>query len=232
MRPLAGLLIVAMTVLTGGCAAPVGVAIASYAADGALMLATDKTSTDHFISLTSGKDCAVWRAVKDQPICAARKPGEENPYDVDLDAPHREVGEGGMVSVYSASRDGGRLLTDDEAKTALETGPASATDRPDAASSPAAAAIGKGAPPVLVADVTWVEDAAPAATGRKPPARKPAMHAGRRGGKKAVAAAHPPAPARHRAAVQRKTAPRAAAVRQPKPAPARQPATGSPGSVP
>src|SRR5262245_51191046 len=130
VHPLTGLFLASMPFLLGGCGIPVGVAIASYAADGVLLLATDKTSGDHLISMGSGRDCAMWRVVKGREICIDRKPGEENPYNVAYDAPHREVGEGGMVTVYAASRQGGRLLTDEEAKVALAPKPATGTQVP------------------------------------------------------------------------------------------------------
>jgi hypothetical protein len=130
VHPLTGLFLASLPFLLGGCGLPVGVAIASYAADGVLLLATDKTSGDHLVSMGSGKDCAMWRVIKGREICVDRKPGEENPYNVDHDAPHREVGEGGIITVYAASRQGGRMLTDEEAKLALAPKPTTIGSQP------------------------------------------------------------------------------------------------------
>ncbi|MCW5748331.1 MAG: hypothetical protein KIT36_19240 [Alphaproteobacteria bacterium] len=121
VHPLPGLFLISLCLWLGGCAVPAEVAVASYAADGGLLLATDKTSNDHLLSMAAGRDCALWRAVRGRAICKNYKPGEENPYDVNYDAPYREVGEGGMVTVYTASRQGGALLTGDAAASALRS---------------------------------------------------------------------------------------------------------------
>jgi hypothetical protein len=124
VRPLAGLILMAsLPLCLAGCGVPVGVSVASYAVDGGLMWATDKSSNDHLLSMMAGQDCAMWRVIKGRQICTDHKPGEENPYNVDYDAPHREVGEGGMVTVYTASRQGGRLLTEPEAAAVLRQPP-------------------------------------------------------------------------------------------------------------
>jgi hypothetical protein len=123
VRPLTGLFLATMSLLTSGCALPLGASVASYAADGVLWLATDKTSTDHAISMSLGKDCKLWRVVKGEEVCVPFKLGEENPYDVDYLAAHREVGEGGMVTVYAAARHGGRILNDPEARDAMSRPP-------------------------------------------------------------------------------------------------------------
>jgi hypothetical protein len=124
------LFLATLPVLLNGCAAPVGVAVASYAADGVLLLTTEKTGTDHLLSISAGQDCAMWRVVRGRKICSDFKPGEENPYSVDYNAPHREVGEGGMVTVYTAARQGGRMMTEQEAKLALGGTSVAAADAP------------------------------------------------------------------------------------------------------
>jgi len=147
VHPLTLLVLATMPLLMGGCAIPVAVSIASYAADGVLLLTTDKAGSDHLLSLGTGQDCAMWRVVKGREVCSGYKPGEDrDPYRVDYDAPHREVGEGGMVTVYTAARQGGRMLSDVEAKDALRAPPtptpvqvASAA----ATSAPAADAVSK-----------------------------------------------------------------------------------------
>ncbi len=51
-------LVLGVGLMTGACAAPLAVSGASYAADGGLLVASDKTSTDHMISMVSKQDCA------------------------------------------------------------------------------------------------------------------------------------------------------------------------------
>lgn len=84
-----------LPMLTGACGAPVAVAGAGYGADGASLLGSGKTSTDHFMSMVSKKDCALWRMFRNQDICRPFD-GDPNPYHVDYDEPFRQVGEGGV----------------------------------------------------------------------------------------------------------------------------------------
>ena len=55
--------------LLGGCALPVPLQIASWALDGISVLVTQKSVTDHGISILAEKDCAVWRGVVDGELC-------------------------------------------------------------------------------------------------------------------------------------------------------------------
>jgi hypothetical protein len=87
-------LVVAVGLLTGACAAPL-VTGASYAADGGLLVASDKTSTDHMISMVSKQDCALWRVIKGRAVCKPRE-GDKDPYKVDYDDPQRTVAEDGV----------------------------------------------------------------------------------------------------------------------------------------
>ena len=68
---------------------------ASYAADGGLLVASDKTSTDHMISMVSKQDCALWRVIKGRAVCKPRE-GDKDPYKVDYDDPQRMVAEDGV----------------------------------------------------------------------------------------------------------------------------------------
>jgi hypothetical protein len=81
--------------LAGGCGAPVAVTGASYGADGVSAVATSKTTTDHFLSMVSKKDCAMWRVFRNQGVCRERE-GDPNPYKVNYDEPFRQVSEGGV----------------------------------------------------------------------------------------------------------------------------------------
>src|SRR6266850_5919925 len=88
-------LVAGLALLTGACAAPMALTGASYAADGGLLVASSKTSTDHFVSMVSNQDCALWRALRGRAVCKERE-GEQNPYDVDYTQPQRMVAEDGV----------------------------------------------------------------------------------------------------------------------------------------
>lgn len=65
----AGLALV-FTVSLSGCALPVGVTVATWAADGWSLLATNKSIIDHGISFVAEQDCALWRVFSDDAICS------------------------------------------------------------------------------------------------------------------------------------------------------------------
>jgi len=56
-------------ILLGGCALPVPFQIASWALDGISVLVTQKSVSDHGISMIAQKDCAVWRGVVEGELC-------------------------------------------------------------------------------------------------------------------------------------------------------------------
>ena len=56
-------------ILLGGCALPVPVQVASWALDGLSYLATQKTVTDHGISIVAQKDCALLRGITEGELC-------------------------------------------------------------------------------------------------------------------------------------------------------------------
>ncbi len=64
-----------------GCGVPTAVTLASYAADGASFLSTGRSVTDHGISILLQKDCALFRIVRDQPVC---KPMKKNDLVYDI----------------------------------------------------------------------------------------------------------------------------------------------------
>ena len=68
------LVLVCCTLLLGGCAIPVPLQIASWALDGISMLATQKSVTDHGISIFAQQDCAVWRGVMEGELCREAEP--------------------------------------------------------------------------------------------------------------------------------------------------------------
>jgi hypothetical protein len=61
-----------------GCALPPAFQIASLMAEGISLGATGKTTTDHIISAARQQDCALYRALNEDPICrdttVARRP--------------------------------------------------------------------------------------------------------------------------------------------------------------
>jgi len=87
--------VVGLSLLTGACGAPLALTAAGYGADGVSLAETDKTVADHFVSMVSKKDCAVWRMFRDQDVCRPRD-GEHDPYDVNYTEPFRQPGEGGV----------------------------------------------------------------------------------------------------------------------------------------
>jgi hypothetical protein len=93
--PLCLPLVVGLALLTGACGAPLVVTGASYAADGGLLAASDKTATDHLASMVSKKDCALWRVFKGRAVCKERE-GDKDPYNVDYTQPQRMVSEDGV----------------------------------------------------------------------------------------------------------------------------------------
>ncbi len=92
-------LVVGLALLTSACGVPVAVSAASYAADGGMLAASDKTSTDHVYSVVTKQDCAMWRIFRGRQICSARADGKD-PYNTDYTEPQRTVSESGVE--YSA----------------------------------------------------------------------------------------------------------------------------------
>ena len=64
-----GAAVVLCSVLLGACAMPVPVKVASWALDGIAYLTTEKSVTDHGISLMAQQDCALWRGLMGEQIC-------------------------------------------------------------------------------------------------------------------------------------------------------------------
>ncbi len=63
------LLVVLGALLVSGCAVPIPIQVASWAIDGISYLTTQKSLTDHGLSMVAQQDCAVWRAVQGKNIC-------------------------------------------------------------------------------------------------------------------------------------------------------------------
>ncbi len=57
--------------LLAGCAAiPPAVSVATWAIEGASLAFSGKSVSDHAISAVTRKDCAMWRLLKGEPVCA------------------------------------------------------------------------------------------------------------------------------------------------------------------
>ena len=161
-----------LPMLTGACGAPVAVAAASYGVDGASLVKSGKTGSDHLASMVSKRDCALWHIFRKRSICEDRDPEKQDPYKVNYDEPFRQQSEGGVE--YSPP-------------------PHAATAAPaaswDAAAYKPVPSVEPAAPPTAVAEVTppTVEPPAPAPT-PAPVKHKPAK------AKKVVKAVKKPSP--------------------------------------
>ena len=67
-RVWAALLLTSPAFSLGGCLPP-AVAVASYAADGASYAVSDKSLSDHGLSVASGDDCATWHFFVGRAVC-------------------------------------------------------------------------------------------------------------------------------------------------------------------
>jgi len=56
-------------VALGGCALPVPLQVASWALDGISYIATEKSMTDHGLSIVAQQDCAILRGVTEGKVC-------------------------------------------------------------------------------------------------------------------------------------------------------------------
>ena len=157
-----------LTLLAGGCAAPAAMTAASYGADGVSYVETGKSTTDHFTSMVSKKDCALWRIFRSRPICEERDPTKPDPYKVNYDEPFRQQSEGGVE--YSPP------------PHAAADAPAQSWDvaayKPSPSEhAPAKAAVANSTPAGLEPPVSEPPAAAPAPPKHKPKAKKTAKTA-------------------------------------------------------
>jgi hypothetical protein len=92
--PRLALLALGLPLLAGGCAVS-AVTAASYGADGASYAESGKSTSDHFISMVSKKDCALLRVFHNENVCHARPDGKD-PYHVSYDTAERMPSEDGV----------------------------------------------------------------------------------------------------------------------------------------
>jgi hypothetical protein len=140
---------------------------AGYAADGGLLVASDKTSTDHMISMVSKQDCALWRVIKRRAVCKPRE-GDKDPYKVDYDDPQRMVAEDGVhyAPPLRAASDAPAASWDAAAYKVPPTAPST----PSAPVTAVAETAPEPAPAVAAAEPPRPAAAAPAAKPKKPKA--------------------------------------------------------------
>lgn len=165
-------LLVILALATAGCAAPPLVVGASYAADGGLLAASNKTSTDHLMSMVSKQDCAIWRVIRSRPICTEREDGHD-PYEVDYAQPQRMVGEDGVHYVAPLRSGPGVPSTSWEA-AAYASAPPAGPAAPQAALPAALADPAPMAPPAAKPTPSAAPATAKAAMAAPPPKPVPA----------------------------------------------------------
>jgi hypothetical protein len=135
------------------CGVPLVVTAGGYAADGGLLAATDKTSTDHLASIVTKKDCAFFRMFRGSKVCRERD-GDHDPYDVSYDEAERMPSEDGVQygPPLRPASDAPAASWDAAAYKPAEPAPAPAKPEPatavaDAAPASAPAAVAPAAAP-------------------------------------------------------------------------------------
>jgi hypothetical protein len=93
--PRLALLALGLPLLAGGCAVS-AVTAASYGTDGVSYAESGKSGSDHFMSMVSKKDCALWRVFRNENVCHERPPGAKDPYHVNYDTAERMPSEDGV----------------------------------------------------------------------------------------------------------------------------------------
>lgn len=118
---------VGLMVALNACAIPPVVSVAKLAADGVLFASTGKTSTDHGLSMVTGKDCETFRMLEQQDICqeVVLAQAEAVPAEVERDRAAVDV----LVLTAPAGTDTRRALADQALAQAFLP-PASANGEP------------------------------------------------------------------------------------------------------
>ncbi len=169
-------IVACLAALTSACGVPVAVSAASYAADGGLIVASDKTSTDHVASVVTKRDCAMWRIFRGRAVCKDREGGED-PYNTDYSDPQRQVSEDGtQYAPPLRPAAGAPAASWDAASYKAEPGPAPRPEGPmtasiDPESAPATSVAPADAPKATAAPAKG-RKAKP--SGRSSKAKKPA----------------------------------------------------------
>lgn len=99
--------ILLLPLLLAGCSVPPAYQIASWALDGFSFIISGKSVSDHAISVVVQKDCAMWRIVQGDEICAESVPTEIEGVMV---AKRPDIGDdGGEISQQELDEIGARL---------------------------------------------------------------------------------------------------------------------------
>jgi hypothetical protein len=81
-------IIIGVIVLLAGCVAiPPAISIASWAVNGASLMISGKSVSDHAISAVLDQDCAMWRILKGDPICVDYPAEDGSVMVAELEAP-------------------------------------------------------------------------------------------------------------------------------------------------
>lgn len=92
----------ALAIPLSGCILPPVMVAASYAGDAVLAVGTDKTSSDHLLSMMEKRDCAMWRVIKGRPICHDWADGKD-PYEKYRDPDGNQVATAGSDAGFTTT---------------------------------------------------------------------------------------------------------------------------------
>ncbi len=136
--------LVALTVPLSGCILPPVLVVASYAGDAVLAVTTEKTSTDHLLSMAEKKDCAMWRVVKGRPICHDFEDGH-GPYEKWRDTDGNQVATAGSDAGFTT-------ITAKDSRSDVDSGQLAAVHRYQQKGGVLLAQAGTDSPIVTAAD--------------------------------------------------------------------------------
>jgi len=133
----------ALAIPLSGCILPPVMVAASYAGDALLAVGTDKTSSDHLLSMMEKRDCAMWRVIKGRPICQDWADGKD-PYEKYRDPDGNQVATAGSDAGFTAT-----MAKD--SRQGVERGQSAANERRDDVKSGVLLAQAGGTVPVTTA---------------------------------------------------------------------------------
>jgi hypothetical protein len=139
-----------------GCVLPPALVVASYAGDAVLAVTTEKTSTDHLLSMAEKRDCAMWRVVKGRPICQDWADGH-GPYEKWRDPDGNQVATAGSDAGFTTG-----MATD--SRLEVDRGQIAAAQRKQQKGGVLLAQAGGSSPIVTAADARramHIDDTAP-----------------------------------------------------------------------
>jgi hypothetical protein len=149
-----------LPLLAGGCGVPLAVSAGTYGADAASVVETGKSGSDHFVSMVSTRDCALWRVFRGQSVCRDRE-GDPNPYKVNYDQPYRSVSDGGTEYMAPLHQAAGQPTASWDAKT-YDQPKSPATSQPSGTGTASSPASDPQPPSAVTADASPQPVATPA----------------------------------------------------------------------